>query len=130
MNADYPLATAEPKEYVDDKHRASHPDRLSHGDPYLIVHQATHLIDFMIEVFGAEELRRDLHPDGTIMNVEMRLGDSIIELAEASAAWPAMPSGLHVYVPNTDETYQRAIARVRKSCTHQQRCPMVSEAPG
>jgi PhnB protein len=78
--------------------------------PYLIVHQATHLIDFMIEVFGAEELRRDLHPDGTIMNVEMRLGDSIIELAEASAAWPAMPSGLHVYVPNTDETYQRAIA--------------------
>jgi PhnB protein len=96
--------------------------------PYLIVHQATGLIDFMTEVFGAEELRRDLHPDGTIMNIEMRLGDSIIELAAASAVWPSMPSGLHVYVPNTDETYQRAIAAVRKSCTRQQRCPMASEA--
>jgi PhnB protein len=78
--------------------------------PYLIVHQVTRVIDFMMDVFRAEELRRDLYPDGTIMNVEMRLGDSIIELAEASTVWPAMPSGLHVYVPNTDETFQRAIA--------------------
>ncbi len=78
--------------------------------PYLIVHDAPRLIDFLVRVFGAEELRRDLKPDGSIMNAEMRVGTSIIELAEAGEAWPAAPAALHVYVPDTDDAYARALA--------------------
>lgn len=77
--------------------------------PYLIVQRAARLIDFMVEALGAEEIRRDLMPDGTIMNAEIRIGDSIVELAEANDEWPAMPGGLHVYVTNTDEAYRRAL---------------------
>ena len=76
--------------------------------PYLIVQDAPGLIAFLIQVFEAEEIRRDLHPDGTIMNAEIRVGTSIIELAEASNNWPVRPGALHIYVSDTDAVYQRA----------------------
>jgi uncharacterized glyoxalase superfamily protein PhnB len=78
--------------------------------PYLIVHDTPQLIDFLVHVFAAEELRRDLNPDGSIMNAEVRVGSSIIELAEASEAWPTAPAALHVYVPDTDAAYARALS--------------------
>lgn len=77
--------------------------------PYLIVEGAADLIAFAVGAFGAEEVRRDLLPDGTIMNAEIRIGDSIVELAEAGEAWPARPGALHVYVRDTDDTYRRAL---------------------
>ena len=78
--------------------------------PYLTVQGAAGLLDFITRVFGGEELRRDLRPDGTIMNAEIRIGDSVVELSEASEAWPAMPGALHVYLPDTDAVYERALA--------------------
>lgn len=76
--------------------------------PYLIVQDAPGLIAFLTQFFEAEEIRRDLHPDGTIMNAEIRVGTSIIELAEASNSWPVRPGALHIYVSDTDAVYQRA----------------------
>jgi PhnB protein len=78
--------------------------------PYLIVRDAPQLIDFLVEVFGGQELRRDLHADGSIMNAEIRVGSSLVELAEASEAWPAFPAALHVYLPDTDAVYHKALA--------------------
>jgi uncharacterized glyoxalase superfamily protein PhnB len=77
--------------------------------PYLIVQDAPRLIEFLLQVFEGQEVRRDLHTDGKIMNAEVRVGSSIIELAEASDAWPAQPSGLHIYVEDTDAAYRRAL---------------------
>ncbi len=78
--------------------------------PYLIVQDASQLIEFLIHVFDAQELRRDLHASGKLMNAELRIGTSVVELAEASDAWPAIPAALHVYVPDTDAAYARALA--------------------
>jgi PhnB protein len=78
--------------------------------PYLIVRNAPWLIEFLVEIFGAQELRRDLHTDGSIMNAELRIGASIVELAEARETWPAFPAALHVYLPDTDATYAKALA--------------------
>jgi PhnB protein len=78
--------------------------------PYLIVHDAPGLIDFMVQVLDAEEIRRDLRPDGAIMNAEVRIGDSVVELAEAGDDWPPRPGALHVYLRDTDATYRRALA--------------------
>ena len=78
--------------------------------PYLIVRNAPRLIDFLVEVFGAQELRRDLHADGSIMNAELRIGSSIVELAEAREEWPPFPAALHVYLPDTDAVYDKALA--------------------
>lgn len=77
--------------------------------PYLTVQGAAGLIDFLVATFGAEEIRRDHRGDGSLMNAELRLVDSIIELGEARAPWPPHPGALHIYVPDTDESYRRAL---------------------
>ena len=77
--------------------------------PYLHVNGAARMIDFMQKVFDAREIARYPTPDGGIGHAEVRIGDSMLELADAGEQWPAMPCALHVYVPDTDATYQRAL---------------------
>ena len=78
--------------------------------PYLIVEGAAKLIDFLKQAFGAEEKFRVPKPDGSIMHAEVRIGGSVIELADANAQHPPRPTNLHFYVPDADAVYQRAIA--------------------
>ena len=77
--------------------------------PYLIVHGADRLLDFLKDAFAAEERFRMTAPDGSIRHAEARIGDSVVMLAEASAQWPAMPASLHLYVENCDAVYRRAL---------------------
>jgi PhnB protein len=78
--------------------------------PYLIVPGAAAMIDFVKQAFGAEEVFR-VHAPGTkkIMHAEVRIGDSMLELADASEQYPARPCGMHLYVPDTDALYERAV---------------------
>ncbi len=78
--------------------------------PYFIVPQAQRFIDLMVALFGAKELRRYNMPDGTLMHAEMVLDDSVIMLGEASEKFPAVPIVMHVYVPDVDAMYAKAIA--------------------
>jgi uncharacterized glyoxalase superfamily protein PhnB len=78
--------------------------------PYLIVEGAAKLIDFLKQAFGAEEKFRVPKPDGSIMHAEVRVGGSVIELADANAQYPPRPTNLHFYVPDADAVYHRAIA--------------------
>ena len=48
-------------------------------------------------------------PDGSVGHAALRIGDSVIELADAGPEWPAMPCALQVYVPDADAAYQRAL---------------------
>ena len=77
--------------------------------PYLHVNGARKLIAFMKEVFEAKEIAVYPRPDGTVGHASLRIGDSVIELADMSAEWPAMPCALQVYVPDTDAAYNRAL---------------------
>jgi uncharacterized glyoxalase superfamily protein PhnB len=78
--------------------------------PYLVVAGAARLLDFMKQAFGAEEALRVNRPDGSIMHAEVRIGDSVVELADGAAAWPARPAAIHLYVDDADATYARATA--------------------
>lgn len=78
--------------------------------PYLLVRGGAGLIEFMKQAFGAEELGRVKLPDGTIQHAEVRIGDSIVELGDGGEAWPARPAAIHLYVPDADATYARAVA--------------------
>lgn len=78
--------------------------------PYLIVVGAERLIDFMKRAFGAEEVRRSAKLDGTLRHCQVRIGDSMVELADGNEQWKPMPCALHLYVPDTDALYSRAIA--------------------
>lgn len=85
------------------------PDSYNSVSPYLIVDGAERTIDFLIAVFGAEELRRFPADDGGLMHAEVRIDDTVIMLADATADWPPVPGHVHVYVRDVDATYRRAL---------------------
>jgi PhnB protein len=75
--------------------------------PYLHVGDAAAQIDFLKRVFDAEEKGRYPSPDGSrIMHAEMRIGDSMVEIGEPREP---RPTALHVYVPDVNEVYRRAM---------------------
>ena len=78
--------------------------------PYLVVADAPRLIDFLKAAFGAHELLRVPRADGTVQHAELQIGDSRLELGQANETWRAMPASVHLYVPDADATYRRALA--------------------
>ncbi len=73
--------------------------------PYLHVRGAERFIEFLKQAFDAEEVMRTNRPDGTIMHAEVTVGDSRIELSDVDAR----PTAIHLYVPDVDAAYQRAL---------------------
>lgn len=77
---------------------------------YLIVHGADPVMAFMKAAFGAVQQERIERADGSVMHAEMRIDDSMIEVADGAPPWNPMPCGLHLYVPDADAAYARAVA--------------------
>jgi PhnB protein len=85
------------------------PDGYHTVTPYLVVQGAATLIEFLKQAFEATEIRRALHPEGSIMNAEVRIGDSVVMVSEARGELKPMPSSIYLYVENTDLTYKHAL---------------------
>jgi PhnB protein len=83
---------------------------------YLVVHDAVAALDFYREAFGAVEVMRFKGPDGRILHAEMTLGDSRFMLADecqtvrSPRAYSGTTVSLHVYVPDVDAAFDRAVA--------------------
>jgi PhnB protein len=77
--------------------------------PYLIVPGVPRLLDFLKQAFDAQELRRSLGPNGAVMHAQVRIGDSMVMMAEPMGPWQPMPAMLYLYVPDTDAMYRRAL---------------------
>jgi PhnB protein len=86
--------------------------------PYLIVKNAAKAIDYYKKVFGATEMMRMDGPDGKVGHAELRIGDSIIMLADENVALGnrsaesigASPVSLYVYLPDVDKTIEKAVS--------------------
>lgn len=78
-------------------------------NPYLTVKDAAQLLEFVKQAFGAEELLCMVQPDRTIRHASVRIGDSVVEMAEAGSEWAPMPGAIHLYVSDTDAVYQRSL---------------------
>jgi PhnB protein len=79
--------------------------------PYLIARGADKVVDFMKNAFGAQlSFPPMTGPDGKIMHADLMIGDSHVMISEATEQHPAMQSMIHLYVPNVDAVYQRAVA--------------------
>ena len=80
--------------------------------PYLRVEQPG-LPEFLTRVFDAEETFSARGSAGG-MHREMRIGNSMIMIGEGGSGsetvMPIRPAALHVYVPDADRTFERAIA--------------------
>ena len=86
--------------------------------PYLIVDGAASALAFYKRAFGAKELMQHADPSGRIGHAEIRIGDSVIMLAdehvEINARSPKTVGGtpviLHVYVKDVDAVARQALA--------------------
>lgn len=90
--------------------------------PYLIVKGAAKAIEFYKEAFGAEVQRRLDMPGQRIAHAELKIGDSVIMLAdeypghgEMSAAKSpetigGSPVSIHLYIENVDSVMSTAVA--------------------
>jgi PhnB protein len=90
--------------------RMHKPESYNSVSPYLIVNGANETIEFVKTVFGATELRRYSAPDGKVMHSEVRIDDTVVMIADSAEGWPAIPAHVHVYIPDVDDTYRRALA--------------------
>lgn len=86
------------------------PDGYHTVTPYLIVDDVAGLINFLEEAFDAQETFRMPGADGSVSHAEVRIGDSMVMMGQASEEVPPMPVMLHLYVENSDEVYRQALA--------------------
>ena len=85
--------------------------------PHLVVPNAARAVDWYTSVLGAEEGLRIPVPDGRLMSVELRFGDSTLMLAdefpEMGIVSPQTLGGtymaLHLIVDDVESVWQRAL---------------------
>jgi PhnB protein len=85
--------------------------------PYLIVANASAALEFYCTAFGATVKRRLGTADGKIMHAELKLGDSIVMLADEFPSHDAFgpehfggsPASAVLYVENADILYAKAL---------------------
>jgi uncharacterized glyoxalase superfamily protein PhnB len=85
--------------------------------PHLIVRDAKKAIDFYKKAFGAEQRSMCEGPDGTVMHAELRIGDSVIYLADEfpkmGCVGPQTLNGstvtLHIFVTDVDKWFKQAL---------------------
>ena len=77
--------------------------------PYMVVEGAAKVLEFAREAFAAEELFRFNRPDGLIMHAEFRVGDSMLEIGDASEQISPIPAAIHLKVEDADAVYAKAI---------------------
>jgi PhnB protein len=93
------------------------PDGYHSVTPYLAIRDAAKALEFYQKALGAEEVLRMPRPDGGIAHAEIRIGDSMIMLADE---YPDMDflgpqtrggatSTLMIYTENVDALFKRAI---------------------
>lgn len=86
------------------------PTGYTSASPYFIVEDAQRFIELMQHIFDARELRTYYRSSGKIMHAELQIDDSVIMLADATETYSAETIVMHVYVPDADAVFQKAIA--------------------
>src|SRR5260370_13418031 len=77
--------------------------------PSFCVDGAQKFINFLKEVFAAQDRFKMDGPGGKVMHAELNIGDSAVMVSDVMPQWPAKSNSLYVYVDDVDATYQRAL---------------------
>jgi PhnB protein len=86
--------------------------------PHLVIHGAAAAIDFYKKAFGATEIMRMPGPGGKVMHAELKIGNSVLFLADdfpemgacALAPGSISPVVLSLYVEDCDKIFKQAVA--------------------
>lgn len=85
------------------------PSGYNSASPYFVINGAEKFSNLLKQLFNAAELRRYDRPDGTIMHLELRIDDTVIMIGDSSEEYPPNTHLMHVYVPDADAVYKKAI---------------------
>jgi PhnB protein len=93
------------------------PDGCHTATPYLIIKNAGAALDFYQRAFGAMELMRLVAPTGEIGHAEIKIGDSVLMLADempgmgfrSPSSLGGTPVSLLLYVENVDQRFKQAV---------------------
>ena len=94
------------------------PDGYHTATPYLNVRDAAGAIEFYKKGFGASELTRLVGPGGKVLHAEIKIGDSVIMIAEETEEWGnkspqtlgGTPVRIVLYVEDVDALARQAVA--------------------
>lgn len=78
--------------------------------PNIIVDDAAGAIAFLKRAFGVTERYRLTMSSGKIAHCELGLGNSVVNLGESMEGWPAHGLVAQIYVENSDELFEQAVA--------------------
>jgi len=106
------------------------PDGYHSATPYLIVKGAKEAIEFYQRAFGAAELFRMADPSGRVGHAEIRIGDSVIMLADehpdmgyrSPHSLGGSAVSILLYMEDVDAVFARALtagARTRREVANQ-----------
>lgn len=86
--------------------------------PHLVIRDAAKAVEFYKRAFGAEVRGIHYTPDGKIMNADLKIGDSILLVAEEFPAMKVLsPQSLggssvtiHIYAEDVDAKFNQAVS--------------------
>ena len=101
------------------------PDGYYSLTPYLVCKGAAKAIEFYAEAFGAQETMRMPGPNGSIAHAEVKIGNSMLMLADESTERGHLspetiggsPCSIMFYADDVDEVFKRAVAAGAKAET-------------
>lgn len=77
--------------------------------PYLIVEDAERLLVYVKQAFDAVEIEC-AREEGLIRHALVRITDAMLEFSNSRAPWQPMPGAIHLYVPDSQTVYDKAVA--------------------
>ena len=94
------------------------PEGFHTATAYLNIRDAARAIEFYKQAFGAKELYRLTGPGGKVLHAEIKIGDSMIMLAEEMEEWGNVspqtlggtPVRIALYVEDVDAVARQAVA--------------------
>jgi PhnB protein len=94
------------------------PEGMHSVTPHLVCNGAAEAIEFYKQAFGAQDMGAMKMPDGKIGHAQIRIGDSVLMIADEFPEWGSVgprtlkgsPVTLHLYVEDADAQFERAIA--------------------
>lgn len=99
--------------------RTGIPDGYHTTTPYLMVTDADRAVSFYQKAFDAIELRRSVDSEGTVRNVQIKIGDSPVMLGirsedsqvheQKAGAVPRV--SIYLFVDNADRVFHQAVAQ-------------------
>jgi uncharacterized glyoxalase superfamily protein PhnB len=98
--------------------------------PYLLVKDVKGTLNFLSSSLGAVEIYKMELADGSIKHAEVRIDDSVVMMGERPASQESIHCSVHVYVPNVDESYRKALAAGAQSISEPRDMPYGDRSAG